>query len=49
MSPLLWNGDNEPRNRNEPPQDDRNDGAFYFVLLTLVMWLVVILGQMFRG
>lgn len=40
MSPLLWDG--------EPPKGDNNDGVLAFVILTLVMWLVVILGMMFR-
>ena len=48
MSPLLWNGDNEPRNRNEPPQDD-GTLVFAFVVMTFMMWLVVVVGMIARG
>ena len=37
---LLWNPDEPP----PPPQDDL---TLHFVFLTLVMWLVVVLAQMF--
>ena len=36
---ILWDGN--------PPPNDNNDGALAFVVLTLVLWVVVILGQMF--
>lgn len=41
MSPLLWDG-------GGPPDPDR-DGVAGFVVLTLVMWLVVVVGMLIRG
>ena len=36
---IVWDG--------KPPQDD-NDGAFAFVVLTLVMWAVVVGAMILR-
>ena len=41
MSPLLWDG-------GEPPRGDGSDGVAAFVVLTLTMWVVVVVGMMFR-
>ena len=44
---IFWNPDDPSPHQNHGSDPD-NDGTLYFVLLTLVMWLVVVLAQMFR-
>lgn len=40
---ILWDG--------EPPRGPRDDGTLVgaFLVLTFAMWIVVVLGMMFRG
>ena len=43
MSPLLWNDD------PKPPEDEPNDGALLFVILTLTMVAVVVIVQLVKA